>query len=126
MKSMAELEAIRQRTLQRINLRKEDQNENIRVVVGMATCGIAAGARPVLTAFMDEVGKRNLLNVVVAQTGCIGMCRLEPMVDVYLPGQEKVTYVHMTPEKVGRVVAEHIVNGRPVTEYTIGATEENK
>ena len=126
MKSMAELEAIRQRTLQRINLRKEDQNENIRVVVGMATCGIAAGARPVMLAFMDEISKRGLQHVTVSQTGCIGMCRLEPMVDVYLPGQEKVTYVHMTPEKVARVVAEHIVNGRPVTEYTIGAAEENK
>ena len=126
MKSMAELEAIRQRTLQRINLRKEDQNENIRVVVGMATCGIAAGARPVMMSFMDEINKRGLSHVTVSQTGCIGMCRLEPMVDVYLPGQEKVTYVHMTPEKVGRVVAEHIVNGRPVTEYTIGAAEENK
>lgn len=124
MKSMAELEAIRQRTLQRINLRKEDQNENIRVVVGMATCGIAAGARPVMMGFMDEINKRGLSQVTVSQTGCIGMCRLEPMVDVYLPGQEKVTYVHMTPEKVGRVVAEHIVNGRPVTEYTIGAAEK--
>ena len=124
MKSMAELEAIRQRTLQRINLRKEDENENIRVVVGMATCGIAAGARPVMMAFMDEINKRGLSHVTVSQTGCIGMCRLEPMVDVYLPGKEKVTYVHMTPEKVGRVVAEHVVNGRPVTEYTIGAAED--
>ena len=126
MKSMAELEAIRQRTLQRINLRKEDENENIRVVVGMATCGIAAGARPVMLSFMDEINKRGLSQVTVSQTGCIGMCRLEPMVDVYVPGKEKVTYVHMTPEKVGRVVAEHIVNGRPVTEYTIGAAEDNK
>jgi NADP-reducing hydrogenase subunit HndB len=121
---MAELEAIRQRTLQRINLRKEDESENIRVVVGMATCGIAAGARPVMMKFMEEINKRGLKEVTVSQTGCIGMCRLEPMVDVYLPGQEKVTYVHMTPEKVGRVVAEHIVNGRPVAEYTIGAAEK--
>ena len=103
MKSMAELEAIRQRTLQRINLRKEDESENIRVVVGMATCGIAAGARPVMMKFMEEINKRGLKEVTVSQTGCIGMCRLEPMVDVYLPGQAKVTYVHMTPEKVGRV-----------------------
>jgi len=124
MKSMAELEAIRQRTLQRINLRKEDESENIRVVVGMATCGIAAGARPVMLGFMDEINKRGLSSVTVSQTGCIGMCRLEPMVDVYMPGKEKVTYVHMTPEKVARVVAEHIVNGRPVTEYTIGAAED--
>ena len=124
MKSMAELEAIRQRTLQRINLRKEDENENIRVVIGMATCGIAAGARPVMMAFMDEINKRGLSTVTVSQTGCIGMCRLEPMVDVYMPGKEKVTYVHMTPEKAKRVVAEHIVNGRPVTEYTIGTAED--
>ncbi len=124
MKSLAELEAIRQKTLSRINLRKDDENERVRVVVGMATCGIAAGARPVMLSFMEEAEKRGLSHVAVSQTGCIGMCRLEPMVDVYLPGQEKVTYVHMTPEKVARVVAEHIVNGRPVVEYTIGATED--
>ena len=124
MKSLAELQAIREKTLNRINLRKEDESEATRVVIGMATCGIAAGARPVMLAFMDEISKRGLNHVTVSQTGCIGMCRLEPMVDVYLPGKEKVTYVHMTPEKVGRVVAEHVVNGRPVTEYTIGAAED--
>ncbi|MBR5108666.1 MAG: (2Fe-2S) ferredoxin domain-containing protein [Clostridia bacterium] len=124
MKSLAELQAIREKTLNRINLRKEEEGETIRVVIGMATCGIAAGARPVMLSFMDEIQKRNLQHVTVSQTGCIGMCRLEPMVDVILPGQEKVTYVHMTPEKVGRVVAEHIVNGRPVEEYTIGAAEK--
>ena len=124
MKSLAELKAIREQTLNRINLRKEDESAATRVVIGMATCGIAAGARPVMLAFMDEIQKRGLQHVTVSQTGCVGMCRLEPMVDVYIPGQEKVTYVHMTPEKVGRVVAEHIVNGRPVEEYTIGATEQ--
>ncbi len=120
MKSLAELEAIRQKTLARINLRHEEADRHIRVVVGMATCGIAAGARPVMLGFMDEIAKRGLNNVTVSQTGCIGMCRLEPMVDVYLPGEEKVTYVHMTPDKVARVVNDHIVNGRPVEEYTIG------
>jgi len=123
MKSLAELEAIRKKTLERISLRKDDE-ETGRVVVGMATCGIAAGARPVMLGFMEELQKRGISNVTVSQTGCIGMCRLEPMVDVYLPGKEKVTYVHMSPEKVARVVAEHIVNGRPVEEYTIGATED--
>ena len=122
MKSLADLEAIRARTLENINMRKDDNAS--RVVIGMATCGIAAGARPVMLAFMDEIQKRNLQQVTVSQTGCIGMCRYEPMLDVILPGQEKVTYVHMTPEKVGRVVAEHIVNGRPVQEYTIGAVEQ--
>ena len=124
MKSLAELEAIRKQTLNRINMRKEEEGETTRVVIGMATCGIAAGARPVMLAFMDEISKRGLQHVTVSQTGCIGMCRLEPMVDVIAPGQEKVTYVHMTPEKVARVVAEHIVNGRPVEEYTIGAAED--
>ena len=125
MKSMAELEAIRQKTLENIAMRKE-VHDAARVVVGMATCGIAAGARPVMLAFMDEIAKRHLDHVTVSQTGCAGMCRLEPMVDVYLPGQEKVTYEKLTPEMVPRIVAEHIVNGRPVEEYTIGAAEANK
>ena len=120
MKSLAELQAIRNRMIEQVNMRKDD-NIDTRVVVGMATCGIAAGARPVMLGFIEELKKRGIDNVTVAQTGCVGMCRLEPMVDVYVKGQEKVTYVHMTPEKVARVVNDHIVNGRPVDEYTIGA-----
>ncbi len=123
MKSIAELEAIRQRTLDKVLLRKEGKDA-VRVVVGMATCGIAAGARPVMLAFVEELKRRNLIDVTVSQTGCIGMCRLEPMVDVIVPGQEKVTYVKVKPEMVGRIVAEHIVNGRPVDAYTIGAAED--
>ena len=119
MKSLAELQAIRNRMIEQVNMRKDD-NIDTRVVVGMATCGIAAGARPVMLEFVDELKRRGLENVTVAQTGCIGMCRLEPMVEVYVKGQEKVTYVHMTPDKVARVVNDHIVNGRPVEEYTIG------
>ena len=125
MKSLAELEAIRQKTLENIAMRKE-VHDSARVVVGMATCGIAAGARPVMLAFVEEINKRKLDNVTVSQTGCVVMCRLEPMVDVYMPGQEKVTYVKLTPDMVPRIVAEHIVNGRPVLEYTIGAAEEKK
>ena len=119
MKSLAELAAIRARMLEQVNLRKDD-NIDTRVVVGMATCGIAAGARPVMLAFIEELKKRGIENVTVAQTGCVGLCRLEPMVEVYVRDQEKVTYVHMSPEKVARVVNDHIVNGRPVEEYTIG------
>ncbi len=122
MKSIAELEAIRQQTLDKVLLRKEEKDA-VRVVVGMATCGIAAGARPVMLSFVEELKRRNLSSVTVSQTGCIGMCRLEPMVDIIVPGQEKVTYVNVKPEMVGRIVAEHIVNGRPVAEYTIGAAE---
>lgn len=121
MKSFADLEAIRQKTLDKVNLRRE--HEGTRIVIGMATCGIAAGARPVMLAFLDEVSKRGLLDVTVAQTGCIGMCRLEPMVEITVPGQNKVTYVRVKPEMVSRIVEEHVVNGRPVDEFTIGAAE---
>lgn len=122
MKSLEELQAIREKVLGQVNLRKE-REDGIRVVVGMATCGIAAGARPVLNKLVSEVSTRGLTNVTVTQTGCIGMCRLEPIVEVFVPGEEKVTYVKMDEEKAARVVAEHLVNKRPVAEYTIGAAE---
>ncbi len=120
MKSLEELRAIRERMQSSVGLREESE-DNIRVVVGMATCGIAAGARPVLTAFTDEVAKRGLKNVTVTQTGCIGICQFEPVVEVYEPGKEKVTYVKMTAEKAVQVVNDHLVNGNPITAYTIGA-----
>lgn len=123
MKSLAELQEIRNRTLGNITMRKEGEDA-VRVVVGMATCGIAAGARPVMSTFVEEIAKRNLEHVTVAQTGCIGVCRLEPIVEVMAPGEEKVTYVKMTPEKAKKVVSEHLVNKRVVTEYTIGAAQE--
>lgn len=122
LKSLADLQAIRERMQKQLDLR-DTAGDQIRVVVGMATCGIAAGARPVLAAFLEEVEKRSLRNVTVTQTGCIGVCRLEPIVEIYAPGAEKVTYVKMTPEKVPAVVSEHLVNGRVVAEYTIGAAE---
>jgi len=122
MKSIAELEEIRRKTLEDIKMRKN--KDGMRIVVGMATCGIAAGARPVMNAFLEELKKRNISNVNVVMTGCIGVCRLEPIVEVIDPNGEKVTYVKMTPEKAARVVAEHIVNGRVCTEYTIGAAEK--
>ena len=123
MKSLAELQAIRDRAKMAVNVR-ENSEAKTRVLVGMATCGIAAGARPVLTAFVEEVNRRGLKDVVVTQAGCIGMCKLEPIVEVFQPGKEKVTYVKMTPEKVSRIVTEHLVNGSPVTEYTVGAYME--
>ncbi len=122
MKSLAELAALREQMKASMNMRHED-SDKIRVVVGMATCGIAAGARPVLGAFVDEIAKRSLSNITVTQTGCIGICKYEPVVEVYVPGQEKVTYVKMTAEKAMRVVAEHLVNNQVVTELTIGAAQ---
>ena len=121
MKSLAELQAIRQKTLEKVSQRRE--HEGTRISVGMATCGIAAGARPVMLKFLEEVKNRGLENVTVAQTGCIGMCRLEPIVEIMVPGKEKVTYVKVHPEMVSRIVSDHVVNGQPVAEYTIGAQE---
>ncbi len=120
MKTLAELQAIRDKAREKMTVRGNNE-EAIRVVVGMATCGIAAGARPVLNAFVDEVAKRHLNNVTVTQTGCIGMCQLEPIVEVYAPGKEKVTYAKVSPEKVARIVADHLVNGNVVAEYTVGS-----
>lgn len=120
MKSLAELQAIRDKVKKQIDIR-EEKGDSTRILVGMATCGIAAGARSILNEFVDEIAKRGLNNVTVTQTGCIGICQYEPVVEVIVPGQEKVTYIKMTPEKVAKVVHNHIVNNNIVTEYTIGA-----
>ena len=120
MKTLEELKAIRDKARQEMHLRQDGGSENIRIVVGMATCGIAAGARPVFAACVEEARRRGLDHVTVTQTGCIGVCRLEPIVEVFVPGEDKVTYVDMTPEKAVQVIAEHIVNHRVKREYTIG------
>ncbi|HEY8364084.1 MAG TPA: (2Fe-2S) ferredoxin domain-containing protein [Haloplasmataceae bacterium] len=119
-KTLADLEKIREETLKRMQVR--EHNDDIRIVVGMGTCGISAGARECLTAIIDEVEKRGLNNVQIVQTGCIGLCRLEPMFDVYI-GDKKYTYVNMTKEKSRQVVVEHIVNNRVIKEYTISSVE---
>ena len=120
MKSLAELQAIKERMKGRVILR--DGMEGTRVVVGMATCGIAAGARPVLNAFVEGVNKEGLEDTVsVTQTGCIGICQFEPVVEVFEAGKEKVTYVKMTPEKAQEVIEKHLKGGNVVTDYTIGA-----
>ncbi len=118
MKSLEELKAIREKVQGQINLRNES-GAGVRVIVGMATCGIASGARPVLTTLSDAVQKKGLDNVIVSQTGCIGLCQYEPIVEVMEADKEKVTYVKMTPEKALEVVERHLVRGQVVTEYTI-------
>lgn len=123
MKSLAELQAIRDRARAAVNIR-ENSEAKTRVLVGMATCGIAAGARPVLTAIVDEVAKRGLSDIMVTQTGCIGICQYEPVVEVIDAAGDKTTYVKMTPEKALRVVNDHLVNGNVVTEFTIGANSK--
>ncbi len=118
MKTLEELMAIRNKMQGQVNLRAEDGSA-VRVVVGMATCGIAAGARPVLNAFAEGVQEKGLKDVMVTQTGCIGLCQYEPIVEVIEPGKEKVTYIKMTAEKVAEVIEQHLIGGDVVTKYTI-------
>ena len=118
MKSLAELQAIKAKMQDKVALREGSSEK--RVVVGMATCGIAAGARPVLNAFVEEVNKAGLAgSVTVSQTGCIGICQFEPVVEVFEAGKERVTYVKMTADKVTRIVEEHLKGGQVVEEYTL-------
>ena len=117
--SIAELTALRDKMKDKVAMR--EGSGQIRVVVGMATCGIAAGARPVLAAFVEKVGEAGLgEKVIVSQTGCIGICQYEPVVEIYEDGKEKVTYVKMTADKAKEVVAKHLKGGAPVAEYLIG------
>ena len=119
MKSLEELMAIKAKMADKVAVRQADGNE-IRIVVGMATCGIAAGARPVLNAFVEGVTAAGLAeNVTVTQTGCIGICQYEPVVEVYVQGNEKVTYVKMTADKAKEVIEKHIKGGNPIAEYTV-------
>ena len=118
MKSLAELQAIKDRMKDKVVLR--EGTSQVRVVVGMATCGIAAGARPVLNAFVEAVNESGLTgDVTVSQTGCIGICQYEPVVEVYEAGGVKTTYVKMTPEKAKTVVEKHLKGGNPVAEFTV-------
>ena len=118
MKSLAELAAIREKMKDKVILR--EGSGEIRVVVGMATCGIAAGARPVVSAFVEGVSKEGLNEkVTVSQTGCIGVCQYEPVVEIFEAGKDKVTYVKMTPEKAAEVIEKHLKGGNVVQEYTI-------
>lgn len=120
--TLAELAEIRERMKSVIRMR-HDSAEDTRIVVSMGDCGIESGARDVLLAFVKEVSDRELDGVMVTQSDCVGLCEYEPVAEVYVPGKEKVTYIKMTAEKAAKVVGEHIVNGSPVAEYTIGGVK---
>lgn len=123
MKSLEELRAIRERMEGKVGVRAESENQT-RVIVGMATCGIASGARPVLIALSDAVQEQAMININVTQTGCIGLCQYEPIVEVMEPGKDKVTYVKMTPEKAMEVLRMHLQDGQVVKKYTLGAAQK--
>ena len=122
MKSLDELNAIRTNARKAVSLRSDSGAR--RVVVGMATCGIAAGARPVMSAIIEELSLRNVSDIPVTMTGCIGVCRLEPIVEVFEPNGDKTTYVKMDADKARKMVAEHLINGQICKELAIGAFEK--
>lgn len=122
MKTLADLHALRDKLKADIKLRK---NSGTKIIVGMGTCGIAAGAREVMTAILDELAKRHLLDVQVQQTGCIGMCEKEVLVDVLRPGEPRITYGKVKPQDVAKIIAEHVVNGRIVEELVVGKIEQD-
>ena len=123
MKSLEELKAIREKMQSQVSLRGEDHTQT-RVVVGMATCGIASGARPVLTTLSSLIQEKNLAGkIAVTQTGCIGLCQYEPIVEVIEPGKEKITYIKMTPDKAAEIVERHLIGGHVVENYTLNSAD---
>lgn len=123
MKSVADLIRMRDEARKKVDLREGDKD--YRVVVGMATCGIAAGARPVLNRLVEETVAHDY-NCIVTQTGCIGMCSYEPIVEVYGKDGSHTTYVHMTPDKAVKVLEEHVGRGQIVEEYTVDAARRKE
>ena len=123
MKSLEELKAIRNKMQGQVGMRAEDHNHT-RVVVGMATCGIASGARPVLNALSTLVQEKGLTGkVAVTQTGCIGLCQYEPIVEVMEPGKQKITYIKMNADKAAEIVERHLIGGHVVEEYTLNSAD---
>jgi NADP-reducing hydrogenase subunit HndB len=122
--TVEELEKIKNKTLKQTVV--GSNRTDYRVLVGMATCGIAAGANEVWQKLQSELKARKIKGVSLVSTGCIGICRYEPIVEVIDLNGDKVTYVKMNADKVARVVSEHLVNGRPCLEYTIGAVYNGK
>ena len=115
-KSLAVLRKIKAESQKETEARK---NNDTQIIIGMGTCGIAAGARAVMTAVLEELAKRGLHNVAVLQTGCIGMCQKEPLLDIVRPGEDRVTYGPVKPEDVPRIIADHLVNGIVVEDLVV-------
>ncbi len=121
MKTLKDLEELRKKAQESTRLR--ESSEGTKIVVGMGTCGIAAGARDTMSAVMDEISKRDIEDVSITQTGCVGMCEQEPIVEVARPGLPKVTYGHIDAEKARKIIAQHIVNGQIVGEWVISTQD---
>jgi len=123
MKSIVEINAIRDKVHAQLGARQGADGKEKRIVVGLATCGMAAGAKEVYDTFIEEAAKRSIKDIRVSQAGCLGMCKLEPMVQVHIPGEEVVTYVYVNADVAKRIISDHIVNGNIVKANVIGAKE---
>ena len=115
-KSLEDLRKIKAESQKNTEARK---NNDTQIIIGMGTCGIAAGAREVMAAVLEELAKRNLHDVAVLQTGCIGMCQKEPLLDIVRPGEDRVTYGPVKPQDVSLIIAEHLVNGNVVEDLVV-------
>ena len=117
-KNLADLNAVKEKAKRKLEIKPEESGR-IRIVVGMATCGIAAGSTPVMLALKKEAASRKLKNIEVSQVGCIGLCEYEPIVEIFEAGKEKVTYVKMNEAKAKEVMESHISGGKIIEGYTI-------
>ena len=121
MKTIEDLKRLREQVQSVTRVRQESSKQ---IIVGMGTCGIAAGAREVMSAILDEIAKRKLEDITVRQTGCIGMCEREVLVDIVLPGQPRVTYGNVTNADIPKIIVEHLIHGSPVKEMVVGKFTE--
>ncbi len=119
-KSPEELKRLREEAKALTNIRA---GSGVEIIVGMGTCGIAAGAREVMTAILDELAKRNMTDVRVTQTGCIGMCEKEVLVDVVRPGETRITYGRVKPQDITRIIGGHVINGQIVDDLVVAKLE---
>jgi len=121
-KTLEDLARMREKAKEGLGLRAGEGST--RIIVGMGTCGIAAGAREVMAAILDELAKRNLTTVTVTQTGCVGLCDKEPLVDVIKPGKPKVTYGRVDADRARRIVAQHVINDQVIGDWVVGTQAE--
>ena len=122
-KNLADLRKIKAESQKETEARKHNETQ---IIIGMGTCGIAAGARGVMAAVLEELSKRGLHNVAVLQTGCIGMCQKEPLLDIVRPGEDRVTYGPVKPTDVPRIIADHLVNGNIVEDLVVAKLPNKK
>lgn len=121
MKSLDELNKLKKEVQK--DMQKRDEGKKPTLIVGMGTCGIAAGAREILQTALKEIEKRDL-DVRVTQTGCIGMCEKEPLLDVKMPDKERITYGNLEPKDVKQIIVEHVINGKIIKNLAIARFEE--